>query len=196
MVAGLPADFGIAAVAFLSTNLDNGLVTVAMVAAAPPERSRRIALGQVIGFLVLVAVAAAAAVLLFEFRPATVGLLGLVPLALGVRGLFMLRRARGRTATERRAVGSGIIAAGLVTIASGGDNLAVYIPLFRVGGAGNLGAIAVVFGAGEVLVSAFVLLAGRQPHLRRVSARLGAIVLPILLCTVGVLVMVRAGTLG
>jgi len=167
-----------------------------MVAAAPPERSRRIALGQVIGFLVLVAVAAAAAVLLFEFRPATVGLLGLVPLALGVRGLFMLRRARGRTATERRAVGSGIIAAGLVTIASGGDNLAVYIPLFRVGGAGNLGAIAVVFGAGEVLVSAFVLLAGRQPHLRRVSARLGAIVLPILLCTVGVLVMVRAGTLG
>jgi cadmium resistance protein CadD (predicted permease) len=186
----------VAATAFLSTNLDNATVTVAMVAAAPAERSHRIAVGQVIGFVVLVVVATAAAILLFEFSPATVGLLGLVPLALGLRGFVLLRRGQDRTTAEQRAVGSGVIAALLLTIAAGGDNLAVYIPLFRVGGGSNIVAIAVVFGIGEILLTVFVLYAGNHPQMRRVSARLGAIALPILMCAVGVLVMLRAGTLA
>ena len=40
--------------------LDNAVVAVAMVAAAPPARARRIAAGQVVGFVVLVLLAAAA----------------------------------------------------------------------------------------------------------------------------------------
>ena len=67
---------------------------MAMVAGAPLERARRIAIGQVVGFALLVVVAAAAAALLFEFSTAVVGLLGLVPLAIGVRGLVLLARHR------------------------------------------------------------------------------------------------------
>ena len=121
---------------------------MALVAGAPEERARRIALGQVIGFVVLVAVAAAAAALLFEFSAAVVGLLGLVPLAIGLRGLATLvqrrhdgedeeKPGRGRRRplrAEQRAVGRSLTAATLITISAGGDNLAVYIPLFRVGG--------------------------------------------------------------
>ena len=137
--AGLAADLGIAAAAFVGTNIDNSLVTMAMVAGAPLERSHRIAVGQVIGFAILVAAAAAAAAVLFEFSPAVVGLLGLVPLAIGVRGLVGLRRRAGRRAASpprraERAVGRSLAAAALVTIGAGGDNLAAYIPLFRVDG--------------------------------------------------------------
>ena len=83
-----------------------------------------------------------------------------MPLAIGVRGLVGLagaptasrRRPGGaagggraalarREEPEQRAVGRSFTAAALVTIAAGGDNLAVYIPLFRVGGATNVGAI-------------------------------------------------------
>ena len=42
---------------------------MAMAAAAPLERARRIAAGQVAGSIVIVAVAAAAAALLYEFSP-------------------------------------------------------------------------------------------------------------------------------
>ena len=91
--AGLPADFGIAAAAFIGTNIDNTLVTTAMVAGAPLERAHRIAAGQVVGFIILVAVAATAAAVLYEFSAAVVGLLGLVPLAIGVKGLVGLRPA-------------------------------------------------------------------------------------------------------
>ena len=93
MAAGLGADLGVAAAAFVGTNIDNCVVTMALVAGAPLERAHRIAAGQVIGFAIVVAVAAAAAALLFEFSAAVVGLLGLVPLALGLRGLVGLARS-------------------------------------------------------------------------------------------------------
>lgn len=211
--AGLAADLGVAAAAFVGTNIDNCVVTTAMAAGAPLERARRIAAGQVLGFCVLVAAAAAAALLLFEFSSAVVGLLGLVPLAIGVRGLVGLRRAhpgtdeasgapsgeargrwRSRQPVAKRAVGRSLTAAALVTIAAGGDNLAVYIPLFRVGGATRLGAIAAVFVVGEAAVTALVLWGGRHPRTRSALARLGAVAVPVLLCCIGILVLVQAGT--
>jgi cadmium resistance protein CadD (predicted permease) len=211
LAAGLGADLGVAAAAFVGTNIDNCAVTMAMVAGAPLERAHRIATGQVVGFALLVAVSAAAAAVLFEFSAAVVGLLGLVPLAIGVRGLVGLARphpddrpegdpAAGRTRRrwrrkpEQRAVGRSLTAAALVTIAAGGDNLAAYIPLFRVGGAANLGAIVAVFIVGEVLVTWLILIGGRHPKARGVMLRLGHLAVPILLCCIGVLVMVEAGT--
>ncbi len=225
MPAGLGADLGVAAAAFVGTNVDNCLVTMAMVAAAPLERAHRIAAGQVFGFAVLVAVSAAAAAVLFEFSNAVVGLLGLVPLAMGLGGLIGLLRAhpttkaasaqgtvaetslpspgsgelrrwfrRGTSSTEQRAVGRSFTAATLVTIAAGGDNLAVYIPLFRVGGATHVGVVVAVFVVAEALVTSVILSGGRHPRARAVLIRLGHLAVPILLCSIGLLVMVQAGT--
>jgi cadmium resistance protein CadD (predicted permease) len=213
-LAGLGADLGVAAAAFVGTNVDNTVVAMAMVAGAPLDRGRRIAVGQVFGFVLLVAVAAAGAAVLFEFSTAVVGLLGLVPLAIGVRGLVLLarhresdatndggaterstqRRRRSRFRPEQRAVGRGFTAAALVTIAAGGDNLAVYIPLFRVGGATNIGATVSVFVVGEALVTWLILAGGRHPKARGAMQRVGHVAVPILLCCVGVLVLVQADT--
>ena len=205
--AGFWADVGVATVAFVGTNVDNTVVTAALVAGAPLDRAHRIAAGQVVGFVAIVCIAAATAALLFEFSPAAVGLLGFVPLAIGLRGLIGLidrrRRAdepsgsrwRRRRATDR-AVGRSLMAAALVTLAAGGDNLAVYIPLFRQGGASKISAIALVFVVGEVGVTAAILAAGRHPRARGVMTRLGEVAVPLLLCGVGILVLVTAGTLS
>ena len=58
----------------------------------------------------------------------------------------------------------------------------------------NLSAIAAVFVVGEVTVTWLVLAGGRHPPVRRAMARLGAVAVPVLLCCIGVLVMVEAGT--
>jgi len=99
-----------------------------------------------------------------------------------------------RSKAAERAVGRSFTAAVLVTIGAGGDNLAAYIPLFRVGGATNIVAITVVFVLGEVAVTAVVLTGGRHPKARTALDRLGAIAVPVLLCGIGVLVMLQAGT--
>jgi cadmium resistance protein CadD (predicted permease) len=195
---GLAADIGVAAAAFVGTNIDNTLVTMALVAGAPVERAYRIAVGQVLGSLVIVLVAVAGAVVLFQFSPEVVGLLGLVPLTIGVRGLLSVRSARGRADREeaiaRRAVGRSLTAAMLVTIGASGDNLAAFIPLFRAGGAANVAAFAVVFVVGEALLTYLVLVGGRHPKARALMTRLGAVAVPLLLCVVGVLVMLEART--
>ena len=91
-------------------------------------------------------------------------------------------------------MGRSFTAAVLVTVAAGGDNLAVYIPLFRVGGATRVGAVVGVFVVGEILVTWIVLTGGRHPKARGVMLRLGHLAVPVLLCCIGVLVMVQAGT--
>jgi cadmium resistance protein CadD (predicted permease) len=198
--AGLWTDVGVATAAFVGTNVDNTLVVMAMVAGAPAERSHRIAAGQVVGFVVLVGAAFAGAAVLFEFSARVVGLLGLVPFAIGLHGLVGLRpsprgkQTRARPTSANRAVGRSLTAAALVTIATGGDNLAVYIPLFRVGGATRLAVILAVFALGEVAVTTLVLAGGRHPRARAVMDRLGAVAVPVLLCAIGVLVLVAAGT--
>jgi cadmium resistance protein CadD (predicted permease) len=93
-------------------------------------------------------------------------------------------------------VGQSLTAAALVTVAAGGDNLAVYIPLLRVGGATDLAVIAAVFVVGEILVTWLVLAGGRHPKARQMMLRMGHVAVPVLLCCVGVLVMVQAGTLS
>jgi cadmium resistance protein CadD (predicted permease) len=185
------------------------VVTATLVAGAPLDRAHRIAAGQVLGFVAIVCIAAAAAALLFEFSPAAVGLLGFVPLAIGVRGLIGLvdrpggaderprpRRWRQRRPASDRAVGRSLTAAALVTLASGGDNLAVYIPLFRQGGGSRVAAVVLVFAVGEVAVTAAILAAGRHPRARVVMTRLGAVAVPLLLCCVGIIVLLTAGTLS
>jgi cadmium resistance protein CadD (predicted permease) len=194
MSVGLPAVLGLAAGAFVGTNVDNAAVTVAMIAAAPAARAGRIALGQVMGFVVLVAGAVGMAVLLFEIPTRVIGLLGLVPLGLGVRALFALRHAEGRSRVARRAVGSGVVAATLITIGAGGDNLAVYIPLFRVARVAGTAESLLVFALGEVLLTLFVLRAGRHPRVRRAVTAIGVFAAPALYCAIGVLVLVEAGT--
>ena len=203
--SGLWADVGIATVAFVGTNIDNTVVTAAMVAGAPLDRAHRIAAGQVVSFVAIVILAAAAAALLFEFSPAAVGLLGLVPLAIGLRGLIALRPGRSdesgksagrRTRATDRAVGRSMTSAALVTLSAGGDNLTAYIPLFREGGTAKLVTIAIVFAVGEVGVTAAVLAAGRHPRARALMTRLGAVAVPLFLCGVGILVLLTAGTLS
>jgi cadmium resistance protein CadD (predicted permease) len=196
MWAGLPAVLGIAVGAFVGTNIDNAVVTVVMVVAAPAERARRIAAGQVLGFCLLVIAATGMAVLLFEIPTRIIGLLGLVPFAIGIRGLFGLRHPESRARLARRAVGSGLVSATLVTIGAGGDNLAVYIPLFKASHVAGTVETLLVFAVGEVLLTLFVLFAGQHRRVRAAVDSVAVFGAPLLYCAIGVLVLAQAGTLS
>ena len=127
-------------------------------------------------------------------QPCVGGLIGLIPLALGIRGLVALRHHDAHLRAARRAVGSGFMAAILITIGAGGDNLAVYIPLFRVADRSDLVVTALIFLVGEVLLTLFILNAGRHPRTRAAAARVGAIAVPLLFCAIGILVLIQANT--
>ncbi|WP_239090571.1 cadmium resistance transporter [Asanoa iriomotensis] len=120
-----------AAGVFAGTNIDDLLVlTVLFLAARSAGRPRpwQIWVGQYAGIGALVAIAGAAALGLTLLPDRWVGLLGLIPLALGVRGLLAAFRATG---DGPPVVASGLVSVAAVTIANGSDNIAVYTPVFR-----------------------------------------------------------------
>lgn len=127
---------GLAVVVFVSTNIDDIFLLSAFFA----DRHLRpwsIVAGQFLGIGVLVAASTLAALAALVVPEGWVALLGLVPLGLGIRRLLDLRRGDAEEGeaevlerTAQRRTRSQALAVSGVTIANGGDNLGVYIPLF------------------------------------------------------------------
>lgn len=185
--AGWGAQVGIGAAAFATTNLDGLLLLMALYAHGGFGR-RSIAFGQAVGMAVLVmaSLAAAAGASLAPVRWAP--WLGLAPLALGVRGLLTASPAASGGAPSLEAAGSGgaggtFAVAGL-TVAAGGDNLGVYIPLFA-NAPGDVPLYVAVFA---VMTAAWLWLARQLAASARGRERIGAcarIALPLVLTALG-----------
>jgi len=138
----------IAAAAFAGTNIDDIIVlTVLFLSARAGGKPKvwQIWAGQYAGIAVLVVVSGVAALGLTIAPDDWVGLLGLVPVALGLRGLVMAIRARDHDEAPTAAVASGLASVVGVTIANGADNISVYTPMFRSIGVTNSLITAAVF---------------------------------------------------
>ena len=133
---------GLGVVVFASTNIDDIFLLSAFFG-DPHLTTRSVVIGQFAGIGTLVAISALAALAAIVVPEGWVALLGLIPLVLGVRKLWLLGRSTGvggevsgpleMQVREQRREGrtrSQILAVMGVTIANGGDNLSVYIPLF------------------------------------------------------------------
>lgn len=142
MSGSLASVAGIATVVYASTNIDD-LLVLAVFFADPRVRVAAVVAGRFIGLAALVLISGAAALLALALPPEWVALLGLVPLLLGLRLLPALFRnddaeqngaadaalASPKDDTRRGFTAQALAVAG-VTLANGGDNLGVYIPLF------------------------------------------------------------------
>ncbi|MDI1445198.1 cadmium resistance transporter [Polyangium sp. 6x1] len=125
---------GVGIVVFVSTNVDD-LVLLSAFFSDPTVKPRHVVAGQFLGIAALVAASAASALFALVVPEGWIGLLGIFPLVLGLRGLVALRRENEDAAASDAAprpgmLGSKVLAVAGVTVANGGDNLGVYIPLF------------------------------------------------------------------
>ena len=171
----------VAVVAFVGTMTDNFIAFSAQMALTEPARRRRAHVGQFVALLAVVAGAALIGASLGDVPLRWVGVLALVPLALAVNRWRHPRRGPRKT---RR----GSIATFLLTVAFGGDNFAVWIPLFRAGGLRNGAVTATVFLLADVV---FLVLAGAVADRARVAAftqRRGPALVPILYVALAVVV--------
>lgn len=198
----LLATLGLAIVVFASTNVDDVFLLAAFFA-DPHLRGRAVVLGQLLGIGALVAASAAAAYASLAVPPGYPALLGIVPLVLGLVKAWELRRSaddpdagqlQAAEARAERRMHSQVLGVAAVTVANGGDNLGVYIPLFarepRL-----VPLYALVFGA----MTAVWCLAGWQLVRHRVVGaqlrRYGHVVLPLVLVALGVWILAGARAL-
>ena len=113
--------------AYISTNIDDIFVlTLLLVQASKVQKGRMIA-GHCLGVAVLTFLAMLGALGLQNLPLKYVGILGFVPIALGIKALFD-RKSDAKDAPTRAYVG--LLSMAMITLGNGADNLGVYIPLF------------------------------------------------------------------
>ncbi|KUN80978.1 cadmium transporter [Streptomyces bungoensis] len=193
---------GQAAGLFAVTNIDDILVLALFFAqgAGHPGSTRRIVLGQYLGFAAILAVAVAAAFGATFLPEAAIPYLGLLPLALGLKAARQAwkdhRDGSGDEEEQAREGGPVPLEVAAVTFANGGDNIGVYVPVLATAGNGGMSVYAVVF---LVLVAVWCL-AGEffatRPVIAKALARWGHVLLPLVLIAIGLLILIEGGAFG
>ena len=120
----------LAAVSFAATNIDDMLLNMVFFAACTTEKENwSVTAGKFLATAVMVALAALGGIGMQAFADKYVWLLGFVPLILGVKELGGIFKSNEE---ETTALSPENIVLGTlrVTLASGADNIGVYVPLF------------------------------------------------------------------
>ena len=185
----------LAAALFAATDVDDLFLLVAFFA-DPRLRARDVIAGQFLGIGALVAASLAVALLTLAVPLAYVGVLGLVPIGMGIARLVALRKPAQDEAPEGRGAVRGALAVAAVTVANGGDNLGVYIPLFAVRPAFDIAVIIAVFVVMTALWCVLARALVHHPALGAPIRRHAPWLTPLVLIAVGLLVIHDAGTLS
>ena len=187
------AQVGIAVAVFVSTNIDD-IFLLAAFFADKKLKVRSIVSGQCLGIGVLIAASSLVAWLALALPEGWISLLGFLPLYLGLSQIKSLwtesddaeedAEIQMHEHTVERSLGSQIVAVAGVTIANGGDNLGVYIPMF----ANSLSSIPLFVGVFAVMTLLWCLLGYLLVNNRvfgHLIRKYGHKILPIVLTLLG-----------
>lgn len=185
-------------VAFAATNIDDIFLLMMFFSSSSLE-ARHVVIGQYLGLGLLVGISAVASLLSLVLPSRIIGLLGLIPILIGVKKFFELRtcpKGDGIQALQikkRRGPYVSVSRVATVTFTDGSDNIGVYVPLFASHGTrleiiilvlAFLGMTAVWCALGHYVV--------KRSFLANPLRRLGYLVFPFVLIGIGISVLVGA----
>ena len=179
----------LSSIAYVGTMFDNYFAFVAQLVVTEPTRYRRVSIAQAVGVAILVIVAAAVGSALTAVPVQWTGLFCLAPWSMA----WFRWRHRDEHATEtyRR----GALTTTAVTIALGGDNLGVWIPLLRTDGVAQGILTVVVFAFFEVLFLLSAQTLTRHPRVSAFGETTARQLVPWIYVALGVLILVESGLL-
>jgi cadmium resistance protein CadD (predicted permease) len=169
---------------FAATNIDDIVLLTLFFAKKIP--TRRIVAGQYLGFAAIVLLSCFGALLALAIPTHWSRLLGLLPLALGIKALGEIGKTEG--VSEPSAQKPSALAIALITLSNGADNVGVYVPFFRLN-SHHLWLILIVYA---VLVGVWCLAArglGRHPVVLGTLDRVGHWLVPFVFIGLGVYIL-------
>jgi cadmium resistance protein CadD (predicted permease) len=191
--------------AFAFTNIDDVVVLAVFFGQARGHRGAnlRIIGGQYLGFMALLGVSLAGAIVGTALLPTTaLPYLGLLPIALGFwAGWTTWReRRRGRDegvdAVAASAQSMRVWRVAVVAFANGGDNIGVYVPIFAIATVRTISVFTAVFFIGVAIWCIAARYFASHPIIARALSRWGHIVLPLALIVIGVVILIEGGVFG
>lgn len=198
---------------FAATNIDDIVILTLFYAQVNATfRQRHIVAGQYLGFTALLIASLPGYFGGLIVPRSWIGLLGLLPIAIGIKQLLSRLEdadAEVQAVTTNGAQSSSskpalaILASVLnpqtykvaaVTVANGGDNIGIYVPLFA---SSNLPSLGVIISVFFLLVGVWCYVAYRLmslPAIANVLTRYGTAIVPFVLIGLGIFILLESGT--
>lgn len=192
--------------AFTATNLDDILILLLFFSQVNAVfRRRHIVFGQYLGFTALVFASLPGFFGRSIFPPDWIGMLGLLPIAIGLSRLLNSETDDSEVEAELGQSEKSFFSSFLspqtysvaaVTVANGGDNIGIYVPLFA---SNTLESLAVILAVFFSLVGVWCYAAFRLIQMRAIAdtlTRYGNQLVPFVLIGLGMAILVKSGTLA
>jgi cadmium resistance transport/sequestration family protein len=211
-MSGLGTAFTEGITAFVATNIDDIIILLLFFSQVDATfRHRHIVIGQYLGFTLLIILSLPGFFGGLVVPREWIGLLGLLPIAIGIKQLVSREQDTEQVQTvtsdleptsARNPLWSFLYSVlspqsykvAAVTVANGGDNISIYIPLFA---GSNLIRLGVILGVFFFMVGVWCAIAyrlTRQPTIAQVLSRYGHAVVPFVLIGLGLFIMYERGT--
>ncbi|NMF65379.1 cadmium resistance transporter [Brasilonema octagenarum] len=204
-MSGLVSGISRGIVAFTATNIDDIIILLLFFSQVNSTFTRRhIILGQYLGFTALVIASLPGFFGGFILSPNWIGLLGLIPLTIGISSLVNPGEDSEEEAETEQSQDSSFASflspqtysVAAVTIANGSDNISVYVPLFASSDLGSFLVILVVFFLliGVWCYSAYKLT--NQQGIAETVTQYGNYLVPFVLIGLGSFIVLKSGALN
>ena len=182
-------------VAFVSTNIDDIFVLMLFYASGKFSKPT-IVVGQYLGIGALVLISIVGAYIGSFFDERYVGLLGLFPIYLAIRQVIALFRGQADNDDDGALKSPGILAIAGVTVANGGDNIGVYVPLLAAMSPIEKIQLVIVFTIATYLWCRTAQYLVSHPLVAKQLEKYGHILTPIVLFLLGLLILIESRTLS
>ena len=182
---------------FISTSIDYLVVLTILFSTMNTGKQRSIYIGQYIGTGLLVGFSLIAAYFL-NFIPQdwVIGLLGLLPLILGIRAIFIDEDVDEKDLEEKMSHRQSEVASVVaLTIALGGDNLGIYIPYFTGMSFQEVMVVILVFIIGIFALCYLSKRLASVPMIGEVVERYEKVIVPVVFIGLGILILLENGTI-
>jgi cadmium resistance transport/sequestration family protein len=183
-------------IAFVTTNIDDIFVLIFLFS-NPRLKRRNVVIGQFLGISSLIGISFIASFIGLVIDLKYVGLLGLVPIYIGLKSLSALRKQIGTANADLNAAGNALqqsLSVASITIANGGDNISIYIPLYATltnVGKINMTIVFLIMTALWCLIAQYL---SNHPVLKRSLEKYGHIVTPFIFILLGIYIMYESNT--
>ena len=176
--------------AYISTNIDDLFINMLFFAQArSTAQTRSLFAGKYLGVMLLTVVSLLGAWGLQTFPASWLKLLGMVPMALGIREIIRSLRGAKEEEMSPKAARTLWLSMAATTIASGADNIGVYLPLFAGFSPWQMGVAIAVFA---LMTGLWCFISNRLtdlPGLRSLLARCKSVVIPIVYILLGLSIL-------
>lgn len=189
---------------FAATNIDDIAILMLFFAQNSTFRPKHIVLGQYLGFTALILVSLPGFFGGLILPRYWIGLLGLIPIALGLSNLLNWEdtpeEIETKTELSEDAIASFLppqaYTVAAITFANGGDNIGVYVPLFA---NSNLEGLAIVIGIFFILVGVWCYVTYKltqQVAIAELLTRYVNYLVPVVLIGIGASIVLESGALN